>query len=100
MAVVAVVALMMFAMRVNQHRLRLAASCGIADRGVRLAGATYRLVDEKEVLQTVRSEAAALTPAGVESRRRRSGHWVVLKRKNDRAATRPWLPVEHDPPMP
>ena len=100
MVAVAVVALLMYGRRVQQHRVSLAVLCGIADRGVRHTGASYRLDHDAETLRTVSCETPARTPAEIEGRRRRSAYWIALKQKYDKAANRPWLPVEPDPPEP
>ena len=98
MIVVAIVGLLMYCRRVQQHRLNLATLCRIADRGVRRSGTIYRLEHDIETLLTVTFETPALSPAEIDGRRRRSAYWIALKRKYDRAATRPWLPVAPDPP--
>jgi hypothetical protein len=100
MVVVAVAALLMYGRRVQQHRLSLAHSCGIADRGVRHTGAIYRLDSDTETLWTVTPETPARTPAEIEVRRRRSAYWIGLKQKYEREAACPWLPVAPDPPPP
>src|SRR5208337_3719216 len=43
MVAVVIVALVLYGRRVQQHRLNLVVLCGIADRGVRHSGASYRL---------------------------------------------------------
>jgi hypothetical protein len=100
MVVVVVVALLMYGRRVQQHRLSLARLCGIADQGVRHTGASYRLDHDAETLWTMTYETPARTPAEIEARRRRSAYWIALKQKYERAANRPWLPVEPAPPEP
>jgi hypothetical protein len=100
MVAVAVLALVLYGRRVQQHRQILADLCGIADRGVRHTGAVYRLDRDREVLHSVTPETPARTPAEVEARRLRSSYWVALKAKYERAAARPWLPVTPDPPEP
>jgi hypothetical protein len=100
MIAVAVAALLMYGRRVQQHRLSLAVLCGIADRGVRHTGALYRLDNETETLWTVTPDTPVRTPAEIEGRRRRAAFWIALKQKYERAAARPWLPVEPDPPEP
>src|SRR5690348_5053060 len=98
MAAVLVLALALYDRRVQQHRQALARLCGIADRGVRHTGAAYRLDRDREVLHTVTPEIPARTPAEVEARHRRSSYWVALNANYERAAARPWLRVEPDPP--
>jgi len=100
MVAVAVVALLMYGRRVQQHRVDVAVLCGVADRGVRHTGASYRLDHDAETRRTVFVESPARTPAEIEARRRRSAYWIALKRKYEKAANRPWLPVEPDPPEP
>jgi hypothetical protein len=100
MIAVAVVALLMYGRRVQQHRLDLAAVCGIADRGVRHTGAIYRLDYDTATLWTTTSETPVRTPVEIESRRRRASYWMGLKQKYVQAAAYPWLPVQGDPPPP
>jgi len=85
----------------RQQRIFFATICGVASRGVRHTGATYRLNTNRETLEMIADEGtAARTPAQVEDRRRRSAYWDTQKQKYERAAGYPWLPVEPDPPVP
>ena len=85
----------------RQQRIGLATMCGLASRGVRVTGATYRLDTERVTLNMLSDEGPLRpSPAQVADRRRRAVYWDDLVLKYERAAAYPWLSVEPDPPPP
>jgi hypothetical protein len=85
----------------REQRMGLATMCGIASRGVRVTGATYRLDADRVTLNMLRDEGPLrATAAQVADRRRRAAYWDALEQKYVRAAASPWLSVEPDPPAP
>jgi hypothetical protein len=46
------------------------------------------------------TRSATLASGQAENSYRRSAYWGALRAKYERAARRPWLPVEPDPPQP
>jgi hypothetical protein len=85
----------------REQRMGLATMCGIASRGVRVTGATYRLDADRVTLNMLGDEGPLrATAAQVADRRRRGAYWDDLEQKYERAAASPWLSVEPDPPAP
>jgi hypothetical protein len=85
----------------RRHRINLAFVCGVAARGIRHSGATYRLNTDIDELDLVADEGTrARTPAQVEDRGRRAVYWDALEQKYERASRHPWLPVRPNPPPP
>jgi hypothetical protein len=82
------------------------ATVGEAIRELKLARRYRVLASGYRVVEAINSGHRVILPVGMigegacNPSPRLAAYYSELKRKNERAASRPWLPVEPDPPTP